>query len=97
MHHVCLLCLFSTLNHRVGTLHISISIILELRMELTRDRKEIVLIWGNSAADSAVKDALNGSVPDELIPFSGLKSCVNKYVLELWQSEWDEFSEDTLH
>ena len=70
-------------------------------MELTRDRKEIVFIWvgvrGNSAADSAVKDALNGNVSDELIPFSDLKSRVNKYVLEFWQSEWDEFPEDKLH
>ena len=39
----------------------------------------------NSAADSAAKDALGGDILDKLIPFSDLKSCVNKYVLELWQ------------
>ena len=27
------------------------------------------------------------------IPFSDLKSRTNKYILELWQSEWDEFPE----
>ena len=31
------------------------------------------------------------------IPFSDLKSRTNKYILELWQSEWDEFSENKLH
>ena len=62
-------------------------------MELIRDGKETVFIWvlghvgirGNSAADSAAKDALGGDILDKLIPFSDLKSCVNKYVLELWQ------------
>ena len=67
--------------------------ILELHMELIRDGKETTFIWvpghvgirGNSAADSAAKDALGGDNLDELIPFSDLKSCVNKYLLELWQ------------
>ena len=46
-------------------------------------------MWGNSAADSAAKDALAGDTLVELIPFSDLKSCANKYIyiLELWQSE----------
>ena len=75
---------------------------LELHMELTRDGKEIVFIWvpghvgikGNSASDSAAKDALDGDISVELIPFSDLKSCTNKYILQLWQSEWDEFPEN---
>ena len=54
-------------------------------------------IRGNSAADSAANDALEGNISDELIPFSDLKSRVNKCVLELWQSEWDEFPENNLH
>ena len=48
-------------------------------------------IRGNSAADSAAKDALDGDISIELIPFSDLKPRTNKYILELWQSEWDEF------
>ena len=48
-------------------------------------------IRGNSAADSAAKDALTGDISVELIPFSVLILCANKYTLELWQSEWDEF------
>ena len=51
----------------------------------------IVFIWvpgqvdirGNLAADSAARDALDGDISDELIPFSDLKTGVNKYVLEL--------------
>ena len=69
--------------------------ILELYMELTTNGKEIVFVWvpghvgirGNLAADSAVKDAIDGDISDELIPFSDLNSSVNKYLLELWQLE----------
>ena len=49
-------------------------------------------IKGNSAADSAAKDALV-----ELILFSDLKSRANKYIFDLWRSEWDEFPENKLH
>ena len=54
---------------------------------MTRDGREIVFIWvpghvgirGNSAADSAAKDALDGDISVELIPFSDLKSRTHKY------------------
>ena len=79
--------------------------ILELYTELTREGRDIVFIWvpghvgirGNSAADSAAKDALDGDISVELIPFSDLKPRTNKYILELWQSEWDEFPENKLY
>ena len=62
--------------------------ILELYTEITRDGREIVFIWvpghvgirGNLAADSAAKDALDGDISVELIPFSDLKSHTNKYI-----------------
>ena len=74
-------------------------------MDLTKDGKEIVFIWvpghvgirSNLAADSAAKDALIGNTLVELIPFSHLKSRANKYILELWQSEWDELLGNKLH
>ena len=40
-------------------------------------------IRGNSAAESAAKDALDSDISDELIPFSDLKPRMNKYSLEL--------------
>ena len=54
-------------------------------MDLTKDG--IVFVWvpghvgirGNSAADAAAKDALVSDTSVELIPFSDLKSCANKY------------------
>ena len=72
---------------------------------MTREGIEIVFIWvpghvgirGNSAADSAAKDALHGDISVELVPFSDLKPCTNKYILELCQSEWDEFPENKLY
>ena len=75
--------------------------IFKLYTEMTREGREIVFIWvpshvgirGNLAADSAAKVALDGDISVELIPFSDLKSRTNKYILELWQSEWDEFPE----
>jgi len=54
-------------------------------------------IWGNSAKDSAAKDALVGDILVELIPFSDIKAHTNKYILDLWQLEWDEFLENKLH
>ena len=79
--------------------------ILELYTEMTREGREIVFVWvpghvgirGNSAADSAAKDALDGDISVELIPFSDLKPRTNKYILELWRSEWDEFPENKLY
>ena len=79
--------------------------ILELYMDLTKDGKEIVFVWvpghvgirGNSVTDAAAKDALVGDTSVELIPFSDLKSRANKYILELWQSEWDELPGNKLH
>ena len=72
---------------------------------MTREGREIVFIWvpghvgirGNSVADSAAKDALDGDILVELIPFSDLKPRTNKYILELWQSEWDEFPKNKLY
>ena len=72
---------------------------------MTRDGREVVFIWvpghvgikGNLAADSAATDALDGNISVELILFSDLKSHTNKYILELWQSGWDEFPENKLH
>ena len=56
--------------------------ILELHMELIRDRKKTVFghvgIRANSAADSAAKDVLDGDISDELIAFSGLKISITK-------------------
>ena len=58
---------------------------------MKRVGKKIVFIWvpghvgirGNSAADSAAKDALDADTSVELIPFSDLKSRTNNYILEL--------------
>ena len=74
-------------------------------MNLSKDGKDIVFIWvpgpvgirGNSAADSAAKDVLSGDASVVLIPFSGLKSRANKYILQVGQSEWDEFPDNKLH
>ena len=66
--------------------------ILDLYTNLSKDGKDIVLIWvpglvgisGNSTADSATLRttvALARDVWAELIPFSDLKSRANKYIL----------------
>ena len=70
-----------------------------------RDGKEIVFVWvpglvgisGNSAADFAGKDALDGDVSDEYNPFSDLKPRFNSYITELWQNEWDSYPLNKLH
>ena len=37
-------------------------------------------IRGNSAADTAARDVLDGNISDEFVPFADLKSYANKYV-----------------
>ena len=72
---------------------------------MTKDGKDVVFIWvpghagirGSSAADSSAKDALDGDISVELVPFSDLKSCANKCILQPWQSEWGEFPDNNLH
>lgn len=69
------------------------------------EMEKIVFVWvprhvdirENSAADSAVMDALNDDTSDELTPFSDLKPPLNKYLLGLWQLELDECPENKLH
>ena len=72
--------------------------------DLIRDGKEIVFVWapghvvisGNSATDSAAKDALDGDVSDEYIPFSDLKPRLSNYIAELCQNEWDNYPRNKL-
>ena len=51
---------------------------------------------GNSAADSATKDALDGDISDEFIPFSDVKPRLNN-IFELWQRDWDAYPWNKLH
>ena len=61
-----------------------------VRLDLAKLKKE-------TTNPETAKDALVGDSPVELILFSDLKSRANKYILELWQSEWDEFPENKLY
>ena len=77
----------------------------ELYSQLIQEEREIIFVWvpghvgirGNYAADSAAKDALNGDISDEFIPFSDFKPRLNNYIFELWQPEWDEYPKHKLH
>ena len=73
---------------------------------LCEEGKRVVLAWvpshvgirGNTAADTAAKDALSSEVPDDLkTKFSDLKANTHKYVKELWQIEWDKTPGNKLH
>ena len=52
---------------------------------------------GNSAADSAAKNAIDGDISDELVSISDLKPQLNKYQLELWSSVRGECPNNKLH
>ena len=77
----------------------------EMYSDLTRDGKEIVLVWfpghvdisGNSEADSAAKDALDGDVSGEYISFSDLKPRLNSFITEVWKKKWDDSPLNKLH
>ena len=74
--------------------------ILELYINLSKDGKDIVFIWVPAIwALGAIRlqTLQAGDVSVELIPFSDLKSHANKYILQLGQSEWDEFLDNKLH
>ena len=74
----------------------------EMYSQLIQEEREIVFVWvpghvgirGNSASDSAAKDALDGGISDDFILFSHLKACLNNYIFELWHHEWDEKPEN---
>ena len=82
--------------------------ILELYMNLSKDGKDIVFIWVSAMwalvairlrtlhlrMPSLATSRLSSS---HFIPFSDLKSRANKYILQLGQSEWDEFPDNKLH
>ena len=59
--------------------------------------EEIVFVWVPGHVGIKGMEALAGDIRVEFIPFSDLNSCINKYILELWQSEWDEFPGNKLH
>ena len=59
--------------------------------------KEIVLCWipshigilGNEMVDQQVKTSLSLEPTSFKIPFSNFKPSINKYVLDQWQTSWD--------
>ena len=63
----------------------------EMYSYLIRDGKEVVFVLvpghvgvnDDSAANSAAKNALDGDVSDNYIPFSDLKPRLNNYIIEL--------------
>ena len=71
--------------------------ILELYTKMTIEGREFAFIWVPGHVGIAAKDALDGDISVEFIPFSDLKPRTNKYILELWQSEWDELPENKLY
>ena len=66
--------------------------------KLLEEGKQIVLAWvpshvgirGNTAADTAAKQALELNLENQAVQFSDLKPSVKCYVNSLWQEEWNE-------
>ncbi|KAE9525443.1 hypothetical protein AGLY_014243 [Aphis glycines] len=73
---------------------------------LSKSNKEIRFIWtpghcnikGNEKADKAARNAVN-SPDSEIIPFSSLvdiRRNINKYCIDLWNSQWHSTTENKL-
>ena len=77
----------------------------DLYSNLIRNGREIVFVWvlghvgisGNSAADSAARDALDDDVSAEYIPFFDFRPRLKSYITEVWQNEWDNYPLNKLH
>jgi len=74
--------------------------------ELREKGIDILFMWcpshvgvrGNAAADAAAKESLQHPEPDTrlYVPYTDLKTLVNKYVFKLWQQDWSQQGDNKL-
>jgi len=99
----CLSCLQSLQNRDLS--HPLIAEILYRVHGLISDGSSVVFMWvpglvglaGNSAADSAAKDALLLPVSSLTDPYSDYKSLIRLQALRQWQLHWNCETENKLH
>jgi len=79
--------------------------ILELHQKIINSGMEVVFCWipshvgipGNEKADAAAKAVLNKEISKLNFPHTDYKQYIGKYIIELWQAQWDMQVNNKLH
>ena len=79
--------------------------IIKLVDTLSKCQYDVTFCWlpshtgiaGNEKADAAAKDALKGDISNIKIPYSDFKPSISKYIRDIFQSLWDEQTNNKLH
>ena len=85
--------------------HPYVSRLLEVQYKINALGKSVMFAWipshsgikGNETADKLARDALNEDIKNIKIPYTDLRTKINTYIRNKWQTSWNSQSENKLY